>query len=150
MTLQVSNAHKAAIAQLFVTLYAGGVIRVMSGSQPATADAAQTGTLLGVVTLNGTPNAGLTFAADGPFVGKPLGVQWRLTAVTSGNAGWWRLVSSPGDDGGASYSSRRVDGAIGTTPSSGAELILPSLGLVAGQQYPLESFLFTIPPIIGA
>lgn len=150
MTLQVSNAHKVAVAQLFASLYTGGVIRVMSGAQPATADAAQAGTLLGVITLNGLPNAGLTFAVDGPFVAKPVGAQWRLTAVASGNAGWWRLVASPRDDGGASYTVRRVDGAIGTNPASGAELILPSLAIVAGQQYPLDSFLFTIPPILGA
>lgn len=71
MTLRLSTQLRTNLAGTtgFSTTLANGVIEIRSGSQPASADDAATGVLLGTVTLNsgaftpGVATNGLTFAA---------------------------------------------------------------------------------------
>lgn len=152
MALQLSNGAKERAAASFAQAFERGHIQIYSGAQPETADLAATGTLLARVTLNGVPiggvNPGLFFQVEGPYVVKPPLAVWRIVVAVSGTAGWWRLVT-PADTGGPSYVYPRVDGAIGTVPGAGPEMILPSLSLVAGNSHNLDSFFYTIPPLIG-
>lgn len=143
MSLQVSNGWKVLSAALAKMTFDGGVIRLFSGTQPATADLAETGTLLGEVRrFDDTP---LIFDADGPYLVKPITAQWLFVAVATGTLGWFRVVSSPGDHSGVSYSLPRMDGSIGIL-GSGAELTTPSLSVTVGSAYSIDSFFYSIPP----
>lgn len=152
MTLQVSNKTKSQLAAAFVATFTGGRIEVYTGAQPEFADDAPSGTLLGTITTNGLPTSnpahGLVVEQSGPYAIKPIEAVWRLTAIASGTAGWFRLMTEP-DDGGPSYELARVDGAIGTTIGDGIEMVLPSTAITNGSIYTLDQFTYTIPPIIG-
>ena len=59
MSLQVSTGWKALTVALAKASFDGGVIRLFSGTQPATSDLAQTGALLGEIRIDGgAPLAG--------------------------------------------------------------------------------------------
>lgn len=142
--LQVSNGWKQLNAVLAKATFDGGVIRVFSGTQPARADLPQTGTLLGEIRrFDGTP---LIFDADGPYLVKPPMVQWHLFTVAAGVLGWFRLVSSPSDAGGLSYSLPRFDGAIDVVGGI-AEMSVVELAVAADRAYAIDSFFYSIPPI---
>jgi hypothetical protein len=148
MALQVSNGFKEQFAHFFKELFDGAVIRVFTGAQPEHSDLAETGTLLGEVTLNGVADNGLVFEASGPYVIKnPLSV-WVLTTIAAGDAGWFRITSSA-DDGDVSYSALRVDGAISATPGGG-EMIMNNVTVASGRTYSIDAFVYTLPPILGA
>lgn len=152
MSLQISNGAKERVMPTLAAVFERGHIQIYSGTQPATADQAPTGTLLARVTLNGLPvennNHGLFFQVEGPYLIKPPLAVWRMVVLASGAAGWWRLVAAD-ETGGPSYVHARIDGAIGIDPSSNAEMILPSLALVAGTAHNFDSFFYSIPPLIG-
>lgn len=104
-----------------------GVIRIYSGTQPADADSAETGTLLMKITVDAgafTPGAatnGLEMgtSTDG-VLSKASGETWKgvglAAAGTGTTAGWYRWYSNT-ETTGSSTSAIRVDGAIGTTSS---------------------------------
>ena len=131
----------------FATTFANGVIDIYSGTQPATADAAITGTLLGTVTLgSGTFNPGvaangLTFAAASGGSANKSGV-WSFNGVAAGTAGWFRLRGNAADTGVLSTTLPRLDGSIAT---SGADLNLSNLAIAIGAPNTIDSFTFTIP-----
>ncbi len=95
----------------------GGFIKVYSGTEPTTADAAVTGTLLWTISIDGD-GTGLEFASSAvgrslmPFEGDVWG-----GATTAGTAGYWRLVAA-GDDGTLSTSQKRIQGTCGMTAGS--------------------------------
>jgi hypothetical protein len=104
------------------SIFTTGCIRAFSGSKPADADSAQTGTLLGTITkdagdfVSGSPTNGLTFTS--PAV---LGVlskssdNWKLKGSAVGQIGYARFVGNATDAGGASTSLPRMDFDVGTT-----------------------------------
>lgn len=131
----------------FASTFANGVIEIYSGAQPATADSAVTGTLLGTVTLNsgaftpGVSTNGLTFAAaSGGSVSKS-GV-WSFNGVAVGTAGWFRLKGNATDAGGVSTVLPRLDGSIAT---SGADLNLSNVAITVGGPTTVDTFSLTIP-----
>jgi hypothetical protein len=131
-----------------------GVLRIYSGSQPSSPDAAVSGTLLLEVSVDagafvhGAFDNGLEFgdAADGA-ISKASGETWQDTGIASGTAGWFRFVGNPTDDGSASTSLPRLDGNVGT---SGADLNMSSTAVVAGSTYTIDSFTLTLPEYYGA
>lgn len=131
----------------FGATFANGVIDVYTGAQPATADAAATGTLLGRVTLNsgafaaGTATNGLTFAAaaDGS-IGK-TGV-WSFNGIAAGTAGWFRLKGNGLDNDALSATLPRVDGSIAT---SGGDMNLSNISIAVASPNTIDSFVFQIP-----
>ena len=148
--LQVSTKYKEQILgpHSFESIFNGGRILVFSGPQPATADYPEQGVLLAQVTTsglawfpNGAGGAGLHFTRAGAYVTKDEAQDWRLVVSTGGVAGWFRLVGASADDGELSYSAPRIDGAIG------AEMILDNTTLTVGQNVPLQSWIYTIPPV---
>ena len=150
MTVRLSTKTRDNLAGTtgFAATFANGVIDIYSGTQPATADAAITGTLLGRVTLNsgnftaGSPTNGLTFAAaSGGSVSKS-GV-WSFNGVAAGTAGWFRLKGNALDNDALSTILPRVDGSIAT---SGADMNLSNISVAVSSPNTIDSFNFSVPP----
>ncbi|MDD4995795.1 MAG: hypothetical protein PHW53_05030 [Patescibacteria group bacterium] len=98
-----------------------GCIRVYSGAQPADADSAVTGTLLGSITtaggafVEGAATNGLELGApSGRTVSKASNV-WTFTGVAAGTMGWFRFQANAADDDSSSTTLVRIDGSIGIT-----------------------------------
>jgi len=103
-------------------IFKDAIIEIYSGGQPASADAAATGTKLGQVTLGsgafveGTATNGLEF--DPPTGGeltKAVAELWQFKGLAAGVAGWFRLRANAIDDEAQSIVLPRIDGNIGTT-----------------------------------
>jgi len=149
MTIRLSTAFRNNLAGTtgFASTFANGVIEIRTGTQPATADAAVIGTLLGTVTLAsgeftpGVATNGLTFAvASGGAVSKS-GV-WSFNGVADGTAGWFRLKANAVDTGILTTGSPRVDGSIAV---SGADLNLSNTSITVGAPTTVDSFTWTQP-----
>lgn len=104
----------------------GGFIKVYSGSEPATADAAVTGSLLWTISVDGD-GTGLTFdatAVDRALV-KVDADTWG-GATTAGTCGYWRL-SDASDAGILSTTEPRIQGTCGMT--AGADMYMSNTTL---------------------
>lgn len=111
------------------------VIEIRSGSQPSSADAAPTGTLLVTISDNATGN-GLHFNDAVAGVLALLTGQINTgVAVADGTAGWFR-IKNLGDSGASSTTDPRVDGAVAT---SGAELNISSTTIANGATQTISS-----------
>ena len=149
MAVRLSTALRNNLAGTtgFAATFANGVIDIYSGTQPASADAAITGTLLGRVTLNsgaftaGTATNGLTFAAASGGAVSKSGV-WSFNGVAAGTAGWFRLKGNALDNDGVSTTLPRVDGSIAT---SGADMNLSNISVAVSSPNTIDSFSFQIP-----
>lgn len=133
---------------------ADGVIKIYSGSQPANADTAVSGTHLVTITVGsaaftpGSPAAGLEFdAADGGEITKAAAETWSGVGLADGTAGWFRFYANATDAGSSSTTLPRIDGSIGT---SGADLNMSSTSIVTDSTYTIDSFKFTLPYQYGA
>jgi hypothetical protein len=117
-----------------------GRINIYTGTQPATAATAASGTLLGTLTLasdsvtSATSNGVITFAA----------ITSDTSADASGTAGWGRIYrtndTAPGSAG--NTTDRRIDFAIGT---SGSDVNFDNVTFVAGGTIAISSLTITIP-----
>lgn len=125
------------------TIFAAGFIDIYSGSQPASADDAATGTKLCTVYSDGTTTGvNLAAAATAGVITKASGETWSGTVLADGVAGYFRFRAA-GDAGTASSTTAaRIDGAIGT---SGAQLNLGSLVFTTGAPFIMASASFTLP-----
>ena len=149
MTVRLSTKVRDNLAGTtgFAATFANGVIDIYSGTQPATADAVPTGTLLGRVTLNsgafvaGTATNGLTFAAAANGAVSKSGV-WSFNGVAAGTAGWFRLKGNALDNDGVSNTLPRVDGSIAV---SGADMNLSNITIAIGAPNTIDSFTWTQP-----
>jgi len=109
------------------TALADGVIDFYSGAQPASPDAAPTGTFLGRATLAGgawaagSPTNGLEFGAvvDGTggaaSLDKASAEEWKFVCSVAGTIGWGRFIGNPADAGGVSTTLPRIDFSVGVT-----------------------------------
>lgn len=119
-------------------------IDIYSGTQPANANAAATGTLLVTISNNSTAT-GLTWGptSTNGAISKTAAETWSGTAVATGSAGWFRIRLT-GDasalDSGSTY--KRVDGSIST---SGADMNLGALTVTSGAPFIMSSASFTLP-----
>ena len=149
MTVRLSTGTRTALAGTtgFAALFEKGVIEVYTGSQPATADSAISGTLLGTMTVNsgaftpGSPTNGLTFTAAVAGVANKLGV-WSFTGVQIGTAGWFRLKANAVDAGVLSTTHARVDGSCAV---SGGDLSLSNISVTVGSPHTCDVFEWTQP-----
>lgn len=124
------------------SILAGGLIKIYSGTPPATADAAATGTLLCTVSNNST-GTGINFdttAASG-IISKAPGETWSGVNAASGTATYFRHVAA-GDDGSASTTQARIQGVISTVA---ADMNLSSTALVSGATQTVDYYSVTIP-----
>lgn len=132
---------------------ANGCIDIYSGSQPATADAAESGILLVRLTKDagvftpGVATNGLNMGdSSAGVLSKAAGEVWKgIGTAEAGEgvqAGWFRWREN-GDTGGASTSFARVDGAVGSTTAF--ELRLSNTVIAAGVPVEITTFTFTKP-----
>lgn len=157
MTLQVSTGFKSRILgpHSFESIFNGGAIAIYTGAQPANADGAATGTLLGYFTDSGlTWNAGstlngLTWHRTDAFAYKPMAQTWACTPVAAGLGGWFRILPVAGDVPALSLTLPRIDGAIGASGSD-IQLRLLNPTFAVGVVKYIEQLSYTIPPLPGA
>lgn len=114
---------------------------VYTGSQPAAADDAATGTLLYTLTESGDGSTGLTFddAASG-IVTKADAETWQGVAGNAGTAGWFRFYEDGDDPSAASTVNARLDGACAT---SGAQMNMSSTSIANGSTQTVTEFAYT-------
>jgi len=125
-----------------------GVISLYSGTQPASADDAETGTLLGNISLSsgafvgGSQTYGINFdvAATG-VLAKDVDEVWSGTAVATGVAGWFRFYDNTKTTG-LSATAVRLDGAIAT---SGSELNMANTSVTLNGSITVDTFTVTLP-----
>lgn len=122
-------ARNAMADALTAAIGNGGLVKIYTGSQPATPDTAiSTQTLLGTLTC-GSPFA--PAASSGVITANSITQD--SSADATGTAAWYRLCNS---DGTAVH-----DGTIGT---SAADLILNTTSIVSGGPISVSSFAITV------
>ncbi|MEE4114405.1 MAG: hypothetical protein V2I40_16415 [Desulfobacteraceae bacterium] len=135
-------------------VFQDGILKIYSGSQPASPDSAASGTLLLQITVSagafvaGAFDNGLEFgdAASGA-IAKATGETWQGLGIAAGTAGWFRLCANATDAGAASTSLPRIDGSVGT---SNADLNMTTTTITVGATYTVDSFTLTLPEYYGA
>lgn len=127
MALRQDTDLRNALATAFTNQFpAGSTIEIRTGTQPASANTAASGTLLATITLPstpwGSPSAG-AISKNGT---------WSATVSTGGTAGYARFI------GGSSA----FDVSVGT---SGTDMIIDNATLVAGGTVTVTTFTYTVP-----
>lgn len=115
-----------------------GKLRIYSGSKPATANLAPTGTLLVEITL---PADAFAAVANGAMAKN--GTWSDASANATGTAGWFRL-SAASDDDTLDGNFARLDGTV-TATGGGGDLTVDSTSITAAQSYTQNSFTITAP-----
>lgn len=121
MAIRIVSAVRSSMMNVIESALDAGVgaatLEVYTGSQPANADTAASGTLLVTLTLNdpaGTQSGGVITIDVDPAIS--------ATAVATGTAGWARMKDSAGVT--------VLDGSVGT---SSADFIIDSTSITSGQ-----------------
>lgn len=130
-------------------ILANAVIAVYTGTQPASGDAAETGTLLGYITKDageftpGSATNGLNWdaAADG-ICAKPTAQEWAIIPVADGSAGYLRVYDNAMTIG-LSTTAVRMDMSCGV--SSGDARWSPTNVLATGIKQIVNSFALKVP-----
>lgn len=156
MALQVSTGFKKEILgpRSFAQIFRYGAIFLYSGTQPLTADHAVTGTLLAKVTADGLPwnpgaiLNGLLFQQIDEWMRNDPAQRWVLKGVAPGTAGYFRLMENEPGGTAASLTHCRIDGAVGTDPST-AQLRLSSPVIDTSTSLAIDRFYYTLPPVLG-
>lgn len=120
--------RNAAVDAVTALVGSAGTLKIYSGSIPATAATAPSGTLLATVTLGawGSASAGTASGAD------PASVN----AVATGTAGWFRAANSGG--------TTVFDGDV-TATGGGGTMTLSSTSLTSGGAVDITSITVTMP-----
>jgi hypothetical protein len=119
------------------TIFNGGVIGLFDGTQPADANLAESGSLVGYITLNagpftpGQPDNGLVWdtVVNGECM-KPGGVVWAVVPLITTSITWARLYTNSRVLG-ASTTEPRIDLSCGV---ASGDMRWASLNFVAGIQ----------------
>lgn len=126
----------------FKTLLADGFVKFYTGTPPATADAAVTGTLLCIVSDNSTGTGlDLETAAVSGSITKATAQAWSGVNLATGTASYFRYVENT-DDGSSSTTKIRLQGTCGT---SGADCNMTSVNLSSGATQTVDAASFTLP-----
>ena len=140
------NGQLVAEQQSLRDILAHGVMEIRTGSQPANADTAVSGTLLLLITKGSaafTPgNIANSLIFDEPVagvLGKADADTWSGAAAATGTAGWFRFY---GSDYVNTANQLCFDGAVAT---SGAELNLSSTAIVLAATTTIDEFEITMP-----
>lgn len=130
-------AAKAACDAVVDLLDAGsgaGYIEVRTGSQPATANTAASGTLLATLTLSDPAFGNATTAS--PSVATASAITSDTSADASGTAGWFRAYDSNG--------TQVIDGSV-TATGGGGDMTFDTVAFVAGGTVALTSWTVSHP-----
>lgn len=121
-------ARNAKVDAVTALIGAGGRLKIYSGAQPSSPDAALSGqTLLADLALSATP-----FAPASNGVAIANAITQDSSADNTGTAAWFSVQKSDG--------TRIFEGSVGT---SDANLILSSLAIVAGGVVSVASLTYT-------
>lgn len=147
MAIQFSSGLRdhLLISGSFKSALDGGVIRIYSGTMPATADADSSSlTVLCTISLDAT-GTGLTWGSTvtAGILSKNTTEIWRGLIVNTGTATFFRFMAIS-DTGAASTTAKRVQGTIGLV---GADLNFSNVNLVAGNYRVIGSLNVTLPMV---
>lgn len=119
-----------------------GLIEIYSGTPPATADDAVTGTLLCTISVDssGTGLAFDTAAVNGVLLKSPTQT-WSGVNAASGTATYYRHVTQS-DSGISSTTDVRIQGTIGV---AGADMNMTSVNLVSGATQTVDYYSVGLP-----
>ena len=137
MTIRLSTGAKTSILSTatFQSTFNLCFADVYTGSQPASADTAPTGTLLGTYSVNHA-GTGMTWAtAVAGVINKTGAENWQMQASASGAAGWIRFRLT-GDLGTTNTTDKRMDMSIA---SSGGDITLGDTTITSGEIYAITS-----------
>lgn len=130
LTTAARNASTDSVVDLVDAGTGAGTLKIYTGSQPASANDAATGTLLATVTFAdpafGASASGTAAATD------PAPV----TGAATGTAGWFRVADSAG--------TTVFDGSV-TATGGGGDLTLSSTSISTGISVDLTAFSYTTP-----
>lgn len=132
----------------FVDLFRNCIVDVFTGSQPVSADSAETGSKLLSITLSsgaftaGSPVNGINFGevASG-VLHKEAGEVWSGVGLVLGTAGWFRFYANDYVLG-ASLTAIRMDGGVAT---SGSQFNLSNTAITVGGTTTVDSVSLTLP-----
>ena len=136
-----------AVGKAFKDIFRNGIIRIYSGSAPATADAEETGTLLLKITkasgtlVAGTSTNGLNFDAIASGILSKDSETHSGVGLVDGTAAYYRMYDN-GEITLASTTSKRVQGTVGT---SGTQFVLSSTSIVSLATTTLDTHNITQP-----
>lgn len=136
-----------AVGKSFKDVFRNGIIRIYSGSAPATADAAEANTLLLKITKSsgalvaGTAANGLNFDAVVAGVLSKNADTHSGVGLVDGTAGYYRMYDN-GEITLESTTSKRCQGTVGT---SGTQFILSSTSIVVAATTTLDTHNITQP-----
>lgn len=128
MALRKNTNMANAQADASMTLFDNGTLEIRTGTQPASANDAATGTLLCTITLPAD-----AFAAAAAGVASKTGT-WSGTAVADGTAGYARFISSVND--------QRMDVSVG---EAATDMIIDNASILTNGVVTVTSFDFTTP-----
>lgn len=146
MTLKVSTGlrNKLLDTGSLATLMAGGLIKIYSGSPPASADDAASGSLLCTISLNSTgTGVNMASTASSGVLAKSTAETWSGVVALSGAATYYRHVAAS-DTGASSTTQARLQGEIAT---AGAELNLSSTTLTSGATQTVDYYSVALPTL---
>jgi hypothetical protein len=129
LATRISTATRTALLDTGIdTIWDGGtaVLEIRTGTQPAAATDAASGTLLVSITL---PSDAFGAPASGQMAKSGT---WQGTAVATGTAGWFRIRDAADTAG-------RIDGAVG------AELTLDNTSISSGGTVTINTATVTMP-----
>jgi hypothetical protein len=128
--MKTSIVARNAALDALAPLADSGYLRIYTGSQPATPEAAASGVLLAELRLNKT-----AFGAAVSGVITAAAITHDSSAAATGAAGYYRVFQSDG-------STALWDGSVST---SGADLNLNSVAIQSGATVSLSSLTYTLP-----
>lgn len=130
---KLSMAALSAQADVIATLLNGGTVEIRTGTQPASPDAAATGTLLAVLAFANpaaaapASNGVVTFATMVP----------EDQVLDTGTAAWFRAKTSGG--------TAVLDGTVGLTAGNNHDMLLSTVTLTPSFAIVVTSFTHTVP-----
>jgi len=133
---------RAALDALLALLNTGGAghIKIFTGAMPATAETADSGTLLSTLTLSATAFPASTDpGSTGLATATANAITSDTSAAATGTAGYFRAYSGAG--------TCIVQGTVGT---SAADMILNTTSISAGATVAITSWVVTLPDGSGA
>lgn len=125
MTTNLSATARNAMVNAVASILNGGSIQIRTGSQPASAATAATGTLLGTLTLSAS-----AFGSATSGTATANAISDDTSADATGTAGWFRALNSSG--------TAVLDGAVG------AELTLNTTAVTAGGVLKITSWTLSV------
>lgn len=118
MAEKLSTTLANQVADNLYDTFNAGTLKLYTGSQPASADDAPSGTLLVTITL---PNPAFAAASGGA---KAKSGTWSGTGASAGSAGWCRFENSA--------TGKKLDGSV-TATGGGGEIELDNVSIAVGQ-----------------